>query len=114
MSFHGPQFDPDGQVQHKPVSDVQTYRKVTTLWTRRLGQHGRCVCDLLSGDRHGKRIIRLTTEYHRDDELVVHVQTVQDELEEQAALFDLELRVRQAELAPKLAGGLPNSQISRR
>jgi hypothetical protein len=99
MNSYGPRVDPDGVVQHAPVSDAIDYGRPLPLWTRRVGT-GRIVCELVRPNRSARRIVRLTATYMDGDTEVVAIANVTDEDDEHATVARLQQRMLAAQIRP--------------
>lgn len=99
MPSYGPQLDPDGVVQHKPVSSVAAYGRILTLWERKIGT-GSIRCELVRAAQPAHRIVRLIADYQDAGIEVQQLVQVHNVMEEQAETARLERIIRQASIRP--------------
>ena len=82
------------------VADAIAYTRVTTLWTRKVG-NGTLRCELLRANKPARRRLQLVAEYdHRFLGGVLHTVVVEDELEEARVARRLEATMLVAQAQP--------------
>ena len=105
---YAPRVDEETGGLHMRVPDAIVYERhrVTTLWTRKVG-NGTLRCELLRGHKASRRIVQLVADYEERGNGVLRTCVCDDELDQARQEQRLEQLMLAASILPSLDAELP-------
>jgi hypothetical protein len=100
---YGPRVDADTGGLHMRVPDAIRYERerVTTLWTRRVG-NGTLTLELLRGHKPSRRLVQLVADYEDAGNGIIRTCVCEDQLDEARQIARLEKLMLEASIRPML------------